>query len=103
MRSDPQEVVFDMAKGRSLRFADAVAYKVDCLAGSLAMTRNDDLHAAVLVDGESYLCDGASVVMIHALADSRVRLFSPSPSPAHPRAASKHVSTLAALQAWLRR
>ncbi len=101
MAADVQEVVFDMAHGRMLRFADGVQHQVFCLGGSIAMTRNDDPHATVLTAGDNYRCDGTGVVMITALMPSRVRLLTPAHVP-KVAAASKRPSVLGALLARLR-
>ena len=101
MHADVQEVVFEMAQGRMLRFADGLRHQLFCLGGSIAMTRNDDANATVLSAGDSYLCDGTGVVMVTALMDSRVRLLTPVFVP-EPPPASKRVSALGALLARLR-
>ncbi len=102
MPADLQEVVFDMAQGRMLRFADAIQHQVFCLDGSLGLTRNNDEHATVLTEGDSYLCDGTGVVMVTALTDARVRLLTPV-FVVRPPAAARRVSALGALLARLRR
>lgn len=102
MSADPREVVFEMAQGRMLCFADAVQHQVFCLAGSLGLTRDGGDRPTVLLEGDSYQCDGGSVVMLQALSDARVRLLTPvavfQPPPPVGR-----VSALGALLARLRR
>lgn len=103
MVTDPQQLEFEMAKGRSLRLADTQPHRVLCMTGSLGVTRNDGDQAVVLCEGDSYECDGSSVVMLHALVDSRVQLFSPArfePGGSRP---PMRISPLAALLARLRR
>ena len=101
MAADLQEVVFDMARGRMLRFADALQHQVFCLGGSLGLTRNDDAHATVLTAGEDYVCDGTGVVMVTALTDARVRLLTPM-VVVRPPTAARRTSVLGALLARLR-
>lgn len=103
MASDLQELDFEMAKGRSLRLADAQPRRVLCVTGSLGITRNDGDAAVVLCDGDSYECDGASVVMLRALMDSRVQLFSPVRLESGGARPPMRVSPLAAFLARLRR
>lgn len=102
MASDPQDLVFEMAQGRSLRLADAQPHRVFCLRGSLGLTRNDDPNAVVLSAGDSYQCDGKSTVMLRALVDSRVRLVSP-PAPDAPARPRGRTSLMSALIGRLRR
>jgi hypothetical protein len=100
---DPQVTTFDMAKGRSLRLADAVQYQVTCLTGTLALTRNNDVDATVLVAGESYSCDGIGVVLVYALADAQVRLMYPSTMEPPRVVGSGRSSVFSALLGRLRR
>jgi len=100
---EPQITTFEMAKGRSLRLADAVRYQVSCLAGTLALTRNSDADATVLMAGESYRCDGIGVVLIHALADTEVRLVYPSDEATARGGRSGRSLALSALLGRLRR
>lgn len=93
-----EDMVFEMAEGRWLRLADQRAHRIECLAGSLGVTRNDDARAVVLGAEDRYQCDGRTVVMLHALQDSRVRLVNGPPAGSAGR-----VSALGALLARWRR
>jgi hypothetical protein len=101
--SDPQITTVEMLKGRSVRLADAVQYQVSCLAGTLALTRNSDGDATVLMAGESYRCDGIGVVLIHALADAQVQLVYPSEEATARGGRSGRFSAFSALLGRLRR
>jgi hypothetical protein len=66
----------DLAAHATIRIADPIRCTVTCLTGLLWLTHDGDPKDLILKPGEQYRADRRSMLLVHALEESRLELMS---------------------------